>query len=71
MSEKSQEITDEVQEEEVLDLGKCVAFVTKEGGVKLKCEQNTEKIEIDEQGLDMIKGISEIAIEAKAEKRLS
>ncbi len=51
----------EIIEEEVLDLGKCIASVTKNGGVKLKCEQNIDKIEIDEQGLAMIKEISELA----------
>lgn len=59
----------DVVEEEVLDLGKCIAFVNKEGGVKLKCEQNVDKIDIDEQELAMIKGISELAIETKIEKK--
>lgn len=48
--------------EEVLDLGKCIASVTKDGGVHIKCEQNVDKIEFDEKGLSMIKGISELAL---------
>ncbi len=64
-----EEVKTEVQEEEVLDLGKCIALVNKEGGVYLKCEQNVDKIEIDEQGLSMIKGISELAIKRKSEEK--
>lgn len=68
MPDESQKISDEFQEEEVLDLGKCIASVTKDGSVHLKCEQNVDKVEIDEQGLTMIKGISELALKKPKDK---
>ena len=68
MSKESQEIADDVQEVEVLNINVCIASVTKDGGVHLKCEQNVDKIDIDEQVLSMIKGVSELAVRKPKDK---
>lgn len=58
-------VVDNVDEEEIINLGKCIALMNKKGDMRLKCEQAVNDIEIDDQSLAMLKGISELAKESE------